>query len=105
MCVVTSEGLPSLFILSIHLLVFPQVFDLVDVDSDGILSWEEVFAADILAIVRQYPHVMPGLDEQDIAEITDQLLQGGGGEGEEEEGAGEGDIQEEEGWENVKEEL
>ena len=93
------------------------MFALVDVDSDGTLSWDEIFKADVLAIVRQYPHVMPGLEEQDIAELREMLLRGeegtdgeGAGEGDEE-GAweedveGAGDIQEEEGWENVKEEL
>ena len=57
-----------------------DAFKMVDQNSDLSLQWTEVYEADVVELVQQYPFVLPGImDEMEEEEM-------GEGEGEEEEG-------------------
>ena len=83
--------------------VFLQVFAQLDANSDGVLSWDEVNKANLITIIMQFPHIVPGMTPEDVEGIKESL-----GLQEEEEGAGEEGREEADGAEGEearKEEL
>ena len=89
------------------------MFTQIDDNGDGVLSWDEVMKADIIAIVRQVPNFLHDAKSQH-GEIEEILGLAGdedkeeGEEGGEEGGAGEGDeedVEEDGGREAGKDEL
>ncbi|ELU08556.1 hypothetical protein CAPTEDRAFT_211217 [Capitella teleta] len=50
-----------------------NVFDDIDLDEDGEVSWEEVMTADILSLVLHYPRVLLDAPEEEIRQLQEEI--------------------------------